>query len=65
MPRLLAEVAGDAGAARASSTSNLVEPRRRVLRGSSRARMARGEIRADVDLELAVDLIVGPDHLPR
>ncbi|WP_053225962.1 TetR/AcrR family transcriptional regulator [Solirubrobacter soli] len=59
MPRLLSEVAGDAEM-HALFHEHLVEPRRRVVRGIVERAKARGEIRADVDSDLAVDLMVGP-----
>src|SRR4051794_20345898 len=59
MPRLLSEVAGDSEM-HALFTKHLVEPRRRVVRGIVGRAKARGEVRADVDPELAVDLMIGP-----
>jgi AcrR family transcriptional regulator len=59
MPRLLSEVAGDPEM-HALFSEHLVEPRRRVVRGIVERAKARGEVRADVDSELAVDLMVGP-----
>jgi AcrR family transcriptional regulator len=59
MPRLLSEVTGDPDM-HALFSKHLVEPRRRVVRGIVERGKARGEIRADVDPELAVDLMVGP-----
>ena len=59
MPRLLSEVAGDPDM-HALFSEHLVEPRRRVVRAIVERAKARGEIRADVDPELAVDLMVGP-----
>ena len=59
MPRLLSEVAGDPEM-HALFSEHLVEPRRRVVRGIVERAKARGEVRADVDTELAVDLMVGP-----
>ena len=59
MPRLLSEVAGDPDM-HALFSEHLVEPRRRVVRGIVERAKARGEIRADVDSDLAVDLMVGP-----
>jgi AcrR family transcriptional regulator len=59
MPRLLSEVAGDPEM-HALFHEHLVEPRRRVVRGIVERAKRRGEIRADVDTELAVDLLVGP-----
>jgi AcrR family transcriptional regulator len=59
MPRLLSEVAGDPEM-HALFSEHLVEPRRRVVRGIVERAKTRGEIRSDVDSELAVDLMVGP-----
>jgi AcrR family transcriptional regulator len=59
MPRLLSEVASDPEM-HALFVEHLVEPRRRVVRGIVERAQARGEVRADVDPELAVDLMVGP-----
>jgi AcrR family transcriptional regulator len=59
MPRLLADVAGDADM-HALFSEHLVAPRRRVLRDLLERAVARGEVRADADLELATDMIIGP-----
>ena len=59
MPRLLSEVAGNPEM-HALFSEHLVEPRRRVVRGIVERAKARGEVREDVDPELAVDLMVGP-----
>jgi AcrR family transcriptional regulator len=59
MPRLLAEVT-DAPELHAVFSAHLVEPRRRMVAAIVERAIARGEIRADVDVGLAVDLIVGP-----
>jgi AcrR family transcriptional regulator len=59
MPRLLSEVAGEPEM-HALFMQHLVEPRRRVARGIVARAKARGEVRADVDPELAVDLMIGP-----
>jgi AcrR family transcriptional regulator len=59
MPRLLAEAANDP-AMHALFTEHLVEPRRAVVRAVLERAVARGEIRDDVDLDVAVDLIAGP-----
>ena len=59
MPRLLSEVAGDPEM-HALFHEHLVEPRRRVVRGIVERAKARGEIRAEVDTDLAIDLMVGP-----
>jgi AcrR family transcriptional regulator len=59
MPRLLADVAGDREM-HALFSQHLVAPRRRVLRKLLERAIARGEVRADVDLDHATDLIIGP-----
>lgn len=59
MPRLLSEVVGEPEM-HALFHEHLVEPRRRVVRGLVERAKARGEIRADVDTDLAIDLLVGP-----
>jgi AcrR family transcriptional regulator len=59
MPRLLSEVVGDPEM-HALFHARLVEPRRRVVRGIVERAKARGEIRPEVDTEVAVDLMVGP-----
>jgi AcrR family transcriptional regulator len=59
MPRLLSEVAGDPEM-HALFHEHLVEPRRRVVRGIVERAKGRGEIRSDVDTNVAVDLMVGP-----
>jgi AcrR family transcriptional regulator len=59
MPRLLADAADDAELHRIFY-DNLVRPRRAVLEMLLQRAIARGEVRADVDLDLAVDLIAGP-----
>jgi AcrR family transcriptional regulator len=59
MPRLLSEVVGDPEM-HALFSEHLVEPRRRVVRGIVERAKARGELREDVDSDLAVDLMVGP-----
>ena len=38
----------------------LVEPRRQVLRTVLRRAVERGELREDADLELLIDMLVGP-----
>lgn len=57
--RLLSEVAGDP-VMHELFTTNLVEPRRRVIGTIVERAKARGEIRADIDTGLAVDMIIGP-----
>jgi AcrR family transcriptional regulator len=59
MPRLLGEVA-DNPDMHALFSEHLVEPRRRVVRGILQRAVERGEVRADADLDLAIDLVVGP-----
>ena len=59
MPRLLSEVTGDPEM-HALFSEHLVEPRRRVVRGIVERAKVRGEIRPEVDTDLAVDLMVGP-----
>ncbi|RKQ92714.1 TetR family transcriptional regulator [Solirubrobacter pauli] len=59
MPRLLAEVVGEPEM-HALFSKHLVEPRRRVVRVIVERAKARGEIRADVDTDVAIDLMVGP-----
>jgi AcrR family transcriptional regulator len=59
MPRLLSEVAGNREL-HAIFSAHLVEPRRRALRTVLERARARGEVRDDVDLEVAIDLLVGP-----
>ncbi len=59
MPRLLSDVAGDEEM-HDLFTEHLVEPRRRVVRAIIERAMERGEVRTDIDPELAVDLIAGP-----
>jgi hypothetical protein len=59
MPRLLADVAGDREM-HALFSEHLVAPRRRVVKALLERGVARGEIRADADLELATDMIIGP-----
>ena len=59
MPRLLAEVVGDAEM-HALFYEHLVEPRRRVVREIIGRAKARGEVREEVDVQLATDLMVGP-----
>jgi AcrR family transcriptional regulator len=59
MPRMLSEVAQDAEL-REIFYAALVQPRRDLLAGILRRAIDRGEIRADTDVELAVDMIAGP-----
>jgi AcrR family transcriptional regulator len=59
LPRLLAESAGDPELHRIFY-ENLVEPRRSATREVLERAIARGELREDLDLELAMDVLVGP-----
>jgi AcrR family transcriptional regulator len=59
MPRMLAEAAGDPEM-HAIFTRYLVEPRRAVMRAVIDRAKARGDIRSDVDTEVAIDLVAGP-----
>jgi AcrR family transcriptional regulator len=59
MPRLLSEVTNDPEM-HALFSEHLVEPRRRIVRAIVERAKARGEIRADFDTDLAIDLMVGP-----
>lgn len=59
MPRLLAEVVDEPELHRIFSV-HLVDPRRRIIHALLRRAIARGEVRADIDPEIAVDLMVGP-----
>jgi AcrR family transcriptional regulator len=59
LPRLLAESV-DEPELHAIFYENLVRPRRAALLEVLRRAVARGDLREDVDLELVVDLLVGP-----
>lgn len=59
MPRLLSDVVGDPEM-HALFYEHLVAPRRKVVRAIIARAQERGEIRADIDPETAVDLMVGP-----
>ena len=59
MPRLLSEVIDDPEM-HALFSKHLVEPRRRIVRAIVERGRARGEVRDDIDTELAIDLMVGP-----
>ena len=59
MPRLLSEAAEDPELF-AVCREVLVEPRRAQLREVLRRGVERGELRADLDLELAIDGLIGP-----
>jgi AcrR family transcriptional regulator len=58
-PRLLADAAGDPEM-HAIFYANLVAPRRAVMGEVLRRGVARGELRADLDVELTIDLLTGP-----
>jgi AcrR family transcriptional regulator len=57
--RLLAESAGDSEM-HAIFFENLVAPRRAAVGEALRRGVARGELRADLDIELAIDVVTGP-----
>jgi AcrR family transcriptional regulator len=59
IPRMLAEGAGDREM-HAIFYENLVAPRRAIMAGVLRNGVARGELRSDLDVELAIDAITGP-----
>ena len=59
VPRLLAEAAGDPEM-HAIFYENLVAPRRAVMGDVLRRGVERGELRADLDVELAIDILTGP-----
>ncbi len=59
VPRLLVEASDDAGLLELVRT-HLVTPRRELLVALLRRAIGRGELRADLDLEDAVDMLVGP-----
>jgi AcrR family transcriptional regulator len=59
LPRLLAESAGDPELHRIFY-ENLVQPRRTALREVLERAVERGELRADIDLELVIDVLTGP-----
>ena len=59
MPRVLGEVA-HIPELRAIFYGALVQPRRDTIEAIIRRAIERGEIRADVDVELAIDAIAGP-----
>ncbi len=58
-PRLVVEAADDPQLLELVRT-NLVLPRRELLKALLRRGIERGELRADLDLEEAVDMLVGP-----
>jgi AcrR family transcriptional regulator len=59
MPRMLAESAGDPEMHRIFY-ENLVAPRRAVMAEVLRRGVRRSELRADLDVELAIDVLTGP-----
>jgi AcrR family transcriptional regulator len=59
IPRMLAEGAGDPEM-HAIFYENLVAPRRAMMAEVLRNGIARGELRRDLDVELAIDVITGP-----
>jgi AcrR family transcriptional regulator len=59
MPRLLVEASHDPEL-HALFYAQLVEPRRAVVRAILEQARERGELRADADLELAIDMLIGP-----
>ena len=59
MPRLMVEAADDPDLF-AVMQQVLVEPRREVLRTILRRAVERGEMREDIDPEVAIDLLIGP-----
>ena len=59
MPRLLGDAANDPEL-HAIFYEHLVEPRRAQMRAVLQRAVARGEIRADVDVELMIDMFAGP-----
>ena len=59
IPRMLAEAAGDPEM-HAIFYANLVAPRRAIMAGVLRAAIDRGELRADLDVEQAIDVLTGP-----
>jgi AcrR family transcriptional regulator len=59
VPRLLGEAAGDPEM-HAIFYENLVAPRRAAMAEVLRRGIARGELRPDLDVELAIDVLSGP-----
>ena len=59
VPRLLADAGGDPEM-HAIFYDNLVAPRRAVMGDVLRRGVERGELRADLDVELAIDALTGP-----
>ena len=60
LARLLGEASGD-DRLHQIFTANLVEPRRAAVRAILTRGIERGELRDDVDIELMIDLLVGPN----
>ena len=58
-PRLMIEAAGDPQLLELVR-ANLITPRRELLKALLRRAVERGELRTDLDLESAVDMLVGP-----
>jgi AcrR family transcriptional regulator len=58
VPRLLAE-AGDDTELHAALDAALLRPRRAAIREIFRRGIARGELRADIDIDLAVEMLLG------
>jgi AcrR family transcriptional regulator len=59
MAQMLAEASRDPDV-HAIFMASLIEPRRRAVGALIERAIARGEVRADVDLDLAIDLMAGP-----
>lgn len=59
VPRLLTDAGGDPEM-HAIFYENLVAPRRAVMGAVLRRGVERGELRADLDVELAIDILTGP-----
>jgi AcrR family transcriptional regulator len=59
LPRLMSEAAGDPQL-HALLIDRMVAPRRRIAAELIRRGIARGELRADLDPELVIDLLIGP-----
>ena len=59
VPRMLAEASGDPDLHRVFREA-LIEPRRQAVRTVLERGVARGELRADLDVELVIDMLSGP-----
>jgi AcrR family transcriptional regulator len=59
MGRMMAEAASHPDLW-AAYHANVIEPRRTVTRGIIQRGIDRGEVRGDIDIELAIDMITGP-----